>query len=50
MMGQQQGMDRPVIVVVAAHRRRQKSWATNAAEAFVGVPTMLGRHGFYFVS
>ena len=36
MEGQHQGMDRSVIVVVAAHRRQQKS--TIAAEASVEVP------------
>ena len=40
----------PVLAVVAAHRRRQKSIG-DAAEASVGVPpTALGRHGSQLVS
>ena len=60
MEGQRQGMDRPVTVIIAAHRRRQSEllfngastddigsrWATISVEESVGIsPTMLGCHG-----
>ena len=43
-----QGLDRPVIIVVAAHRTRRKSTGDNCSggEVFAVVPpTTLGRHG-----
>ena len=44
MEAQHQGIDRPVIVVIASHHIRQKSMGDIAMEAFVGVsPTTLGR-------
>ena len=47
MEGQHKGMDRPVTVVVAAHRRRQKSTGKSTVEASVGVvpPMTPLRHG-----